>query len=891
MAKAAEGRPQAVAIVGMACLFPKAPDVVTYWENIVAKVDAIGDPPDSRDMEAFIHNREETGLYCVRGGYIGDLARFHPQRFGVMPHAVDGAEPDQFIALEVAHQTLCDAGVPDVPLNRERTEVILGRGTFVNRGTLTQFQHKIAVDQFVSLLRELHPEHDEREIEAIRGRLKATLPPITPEVAGGMAPSLVSGRIANRFDLKGLNCTLDAACASSLIAIEQGMQDLLAGRCDAVLAGGVQVSTPAPIHNMFADMGALSRGKHLRPFDEDADGTMLGEGAGMVLLKRLEDAERDGNRIYALIRAVGSSSDGRAKAVLTPRVEGEELALRRAYEEAEISPDTIELIEAHGTAMPVGDQTEVEALRRVFGERRNMPAIALGSVKSMISHLLPAAGVAGIIKTALALHQKILPPTIHCEKPNPKLEIEKTPFYLNTEARPWIHGTDAPRRAGVNAFGFGGINAHAILEEHHAEGEPGTPSFLRTWDSELLILAAEDREGLLARATTLRRACAAAPRTPLRDLAWSVNADGAQGALRLAIVASDVEDLARKLDHATGRLGDPACSRIKDRKGIFFFAKPLYPEGEIAFLFPGEGSQYPYMLADLCHHFPSVRSRFDLMDRAFLDHPRGYRPSHFIFPPSAPGHASDPEEAERRLWQMDGAVESVFVASQALSVLLGELGLRPLSAACTDPGRSQGFPRHGGRRRSGAGGHDHPRERRRVASRRGQLPLPGGPGRTSRSGGERGGPAAGRGRNLQHPPLRSPLPHAALRAGLRPAQGMLPSRRSAPAGDHPLVLRHGRALPRGSGGGGTGGPRTVDPAGPLPRDDQRNVRGGGPHLRGGRSPRQPHGLRERHSRETARSRRSLQRHLPEWYHPAPSPAGPPGGPGGPARSLAPLPAA
>jgi acyl transferase domain-containing protein/phosphopantetheinyl transferase len=665
----------------MACLFPKAPDVATYWENIVSKVDAIGDPPDSRDMEPFLRAKEETGLYCVRGGYIGDLARFRPQQFGVMPHAVDGAEPDQFLALEIAHQTLRDAGVPKVALNRERTEVILGRGTFVNRGTLTQFQHKIAVDQFLDLLRELHPEHDEEEIEAIRERLKAALPPITAEVAGGMAPSLVSGRIANRFDLKGPNCTIDAACASSLIAIERGMQDLLAGRCDAVLAGGVQVSTPAPIHNMFADMGALSRSRHPRPFDQDADGTMLGEGAGMILLKRLEDAERDGNRVYALLRAVGSSSDGRAKAVLTPRVEGEELALRRAYSEAGIAPDTVGLIEAHGTAMPVGDQTEIEALRGVFGDRRGAPTIALGSVKSMISHLLPAAGIAGIIKAALALHHKILPPTLHCEKPNPKLEIEKTPFYLNTESRPWIHGADAPRRAGVNAFGFGGINAHAILEEHRGVDESEATSFLRSWDTELLILSANDREGILARARTVRRVLEQSPQTPLRDLAWSVNADPGKGALRLAVVASDADDLARKLDHAVSRLQDPACRRIKDRKGLYFFAEPLHPEGKIAFLFPGEGSQYPGMLTDLCLHFPTVRSRFDLMDRAFLDHPRGYRPSEFIFPPPAPGQEADPEEAERRLWQMDGAVESVFVASQALAALLRELGLRPDAVA------------------------------------------------------------------------------------------------------------------------------------------------------------------------------------------------------------------
>jgi len=665
-----------VAIVGMACLFPKAPDVAAYWENIVRKVDAVGDPPPSRAMEPFLETREQTGLYCVRGGYIGDLAKFHPLEFGIMPSSVDGAEPDQFLALEVAHQTLLDAGVPDLPLNRERTEVILGRGTFTNRGVLIQFQHKIAIDQFLRLLRELHPEHTEEELRAIRERLTQCVPPITPETAAGMAPSLVSGRIANRFDLRGVNHTIDGACASSLIAMEKALQDLRDHRCDAALVGGVQVSTPAPIHNMFADMGALSRKPHLRPFDRDADGTMLGEGAGMLLLKRLEDAERDGNRVYALLCSVGTSSDGRARAILTPRVEGEELALRRAYEGTGIDPATVGLIEAHGTAMPVGDETEIQALRRVFGERRGAPRIALGTVKSMISHLLPASGAAGTIKAALALYHKVLPPTIHLESPNPKLEIEKTPFYFNTETRPWIHGGETPRRAGVNAFGFGGINAHAILEEHAAADENATASLDRTWDSELVILAGATREALMARGRLLQRYLERAPETPLRDVAATVNAD-LDGRLRLAIVAADTTDLARKLNHALGRLTDPSCARIKDRGGIHFIDEPLYESGKLAFLFPGEGSQYPNMLADLCMHFPSVRSRFDLMERAFSDHPRGYTPSQYIFPPPMPGEDRTLEEQERILWQMDGAVESVFVASHAMATLLDDLGLRP----------------------------------------------------------------------------------------------------------------------------------------------------------------------------------------------------------------------
>jgi acyl transferase domain-containing protein len=212
----------------------------------------------------------------------------------------------------------------------------------------------------------------------------------------------------------------------------------------------------------------LSRRSQIRPFDVNADGTIPGEGVGVAVLKRREEAERDGDRIYAVIKGVGISSDGRGQGLLAPRVEGEELALRRAYEAASISPRTIELIEAHGTGTPVGDLAEMEALSRVFGPRNGLlPTCAVGTIKSMIGHLMPAAGIAGLIKAALALHHKALPPTLHCETPNPKFELEKSPFYINTVTRPWIHGAeDAPRRAGVSSFGFGGINAHVILEEY-----------------------------------------------------------------------------------------------------------------------------------------------------------------------------------------------------------------------------------------------------------------------------------------------------------------------------------------------------------------------------------------------------------------------------------------
>jgi acyl transferase domain-containing protein len=468
--------PDDVAIVGMACIFPGAEDVGAFWSNILEGVCSITDaPPDwGGDLVHDPTSTENDRVYTRAGGFLHELARFDPLHYGVMPNSVDGSEPDQFLALRVAHEALDDAALLDHEFARERTEVVLGRGTYFNRGYVTLLQHGLVLDQTISVLRALHPEHSESELSAVRAALKAQLPPLSPETVPGLVPNIMCGRVMNRLDLMGASYTVDAACASSLVALDLGVSHLREGRCDVAIVGGVQVSTPALIYMVFCQLNALSRSGAIRPFDARADGTLLGEGLGMVVLKRRRDAELDGNRIYALVKAVGIASDGRALGLLAPRLEGEELAMRRAYEASGIDPATVELVEAHGTATPVGDATEIAALERVFGQQRaDGPHIALGSVKSMIGHIIPASGVAAVIKTALALHHRVLPGTL-CGEPDPKLGFDRSACYVNTASRPWIHGADQPRRAGVNAFGFGGINAHALLEEHRP-GEPAEP--------------------------------------------------------------------------------------------------------------------------------------------------------------------------------------------------------------------------------------------------------------------------------------------------------------------------------------------------------------------------------------------------------------------------------
>jgi acyl transferase domain-containing protein/phosphopantetheinyl transferase len=659
----------------MSCLFPGAPDLDAYWGNILRKVDSTSDPPpEAWDPDIYYDPewRDTDRTYCKRGGYLGSLASFDPLAHGIPPVAV-GGEPDQWLALQIAHDALADAGADELPQDvRARTAIVLGKGTYLNGGNAIAVQRGLVVGQTIELIRRLHPEHTEGELEELRQEMQRVLPPLGPETVPGLIPNIIVGRIANRLDLMGPAYTVDAACASSLIAVQLAARDLLAGHCDLALAGGAQVWMPVATLNLFCRLSALSRRQQIRPFDKDADGTLLGEGIGMVVLKRLDDAVRDRDRIYAVIRAVGSSSDGREVSVMAPRIEGEELALRRAYEEAGVSPRSVGLVEAHGTATPVGDVVEIEALTRVFGERDGeLPHCALGTVKSMISHTIPAAGVAGLIKTALALYQRVLPPTLNCDEPNPKLGLERTPFYVNTETRPWIHGGPEPRRAGVNAFGFGGINAHAMLEEF--EGVP-VRDHRPPWDTELCVIESESPQGLADEAERLAAALERNSQLALSDVAFTLSRalGGRERPLRLAVVAGSPEDLREKLGQAIGKLRDPDCRRIKTVSGIYYAAEPVGRDGKVVFVFPGEGAQYPGMVADLCLQFSAAREVFDRIDRLYTGHPRGHLLSDWVFP--RPAFSEEEERrVQERLMRLDIAVESVLTANGAMHAVLRRL--------------------------------------------------------------------------------------------------------------------------------------------------------------------------------------------------------------------------
>lgn len=657
-----------IAIIGMACLFPAADGAAAFWANIVGGVDAIGAPPAEWDAGRYLNNGAIT---TAAGGFLNDLYRFDAAELGVMPSSVDGSEPDQFLALRIARAALADAGYLDDGCDHSRSGIILGHSTYLHRGNANVVQHGIVIDQTVSLLRQLLPALDDGAAAEIAAALRARLPAFNADVAPGLVPNVMTGRIANRLNLCGPNYLIDAACASALLAVGAAMEELRSRRADLMLAGSVNASLPAEVYMVFSQLGALSRSSRVRPFSAEADGTLLGEGLGVVVLKRLADAVRAGDRVYAVLKAVGQASDGRGLGLLAPNVEGEALAIRRAYEQAGVAPATIGLIEAHGTGIPLGDRTEIAALRRVFGERQGLPACAIGSVKSMIGHCIPAAGIAGLIKAALALHYRVLPPTL-CGEVNPALGLELTPFYVNSEARPWISPPQQVRRAAVSAFGFGGINSHAVLEEAPASGPPPRPAI---WPHELALFAGENSEALIAALTTLSEAVADGrlADAPLAGVCLGLaRAAASGGGRRLAIVASDLVDLAAKAAKAAARLKEAPDKPLQTRSGTFFAAERL--DGGLAFVFPGEGAQYEGMLADVLHAFPEARAWFDFWDGVFADSAPPPR-SASVFPPPTTLDGATREALRARLFGLEVGSESMFIASQALLAVLKALRL------------------------------------------------------------------------------------------------------------------------------------------------------------------------------------------------------------------------
>jgi acyl transferase domain-containing protein/NAD(P)-dependent dehydrogenase (short-subunit alcohol dehydrogenase family)/acyl carrier protein len=443
-----------------------------FWGNLVGNVDCLEEIPRSHwELEDYFDPNPDAPdkVYVRHGGFIPEMV-FDPVEFGLPPHSLEVTDTAQLLALGVAKSTLADAGCPALSsFDHSRTGVVLGvAGTTMK--LVQPLYQRLTYPLLEKVLEAggIEPSQIAKLSEAFRQAYVGWDENAFP----GILANVVAGRVSNRLNLGGLNYTVDAACASSLCAFQAAIGALESKQCDLMLAGGVDTDNSIAAYMSFAKTHTLSRVERVRPFDRAADGTLISEGIGMMALKRLDDALRDGNRIYAVVRGFGAASDGRSKSIYAPLVDGQVRAMRMAYERAGISPSTVSLVEAHAPGTRVGDATEFAALQSVFGEAgTRSQSVALGSVKSQIGHTKAAAGAASLLKAVLSLHHQVLPPTLNIEEPNPELGIEDSAFYLNVEARPWVRRGVHPRRAAVNALGFGGANFHVLLEEA-PEGSP-----------------------------------------------------------------------------------------------------------------------------------------------------------------------------------------------------------------------------------------------------------------------------------------------------------------------------------------------------------------------------------------------------------------------------------
>lgn len=662
-----------IAIVGMGCLFPGAADLKEFWRTLARGEDGITEVPPTHWMPADYFDadpKRPDHTYCTRGGYLSPVA-FDPTEFGIPPNILEATDTTQLLALHVAKMALADAGYDDGrEFNRERAGVILGiTGTqelVISLGA--RLGHPIWRKSLADA--GIDPETAEDVIRRISDGYVSWQENSFP----GLLGNVVAGRIANRLNLRGTNCVIDAACASSLGAVHLAMMELATGRADMILTGGADTLNDIFMHMCFSKTPALSPTGDARPFSADSDGTVLGEGIGMVVLKRLADAERDGDRIYAVIRGMGTSSDGRSQSIYAPHAAGQARCLRNAYELAGITPDTITLIEAHGTGTKVGDATEFDGLQTVFREARaDGKWCALGSVKSQIGHTKAAAGAAGLVKAALALHHRSLPPTLKIAEPNPKMGIGESPFYLNTEIRPWVANDESPRRAGVSSFGFGGSNFHAVLEEFGAEkAEPA-------WDGsvEIIALSADSHEALRTQLANWRDT-AAKPEFDRPQIAWMACESRRNfcrdDVHRLTIVAERGDDLPALLTKIDERLAASVDGWALPN--AWYANQPA--DGKLAFLFPGQGSQYIGMARRLACTFPEMHEALAAADESSSD--LQHRISDAIYPLPV-FDTTERASNEERLRRTEVAQPALGAIEWGMANLLGRFGIRP-DAVC-----------------------------------------------------------------------------------------------------------------------------------------------------------------------------------------------------------------
>jgi phthiocerol/phenolphthiocerol synthesis type-I polyketide synthase E len=615
--------PDGVAIIGMAGRFPGARSVDELWRNLCDGVDAITDFSDADLHAAGVPaSALADPAYVKAGPVLDDVEQFDADFFGISAHEAELTDPQQRLFLECAWEALERAGYdPDR---------IDGRvGVFAGAGLNTYLL----------------------QLAAARDILNS--PDAFQAILANAADHLAT-HVSYKLNLRGPSLSVQTACSTSLVAVHLAFQSLMSGESDVALAGGVSVSVPQRAGYHYQEGMILSPDGRCRAFDADAAGTVGGSGLGLVVLKRVADAVADGDTIYAVIRGSAINNDGSAKVGYSaPSVEGQAEVIAEALALAGVEADTIGYVEAHGTGTPLGDPIEVAALRRVFGPGRGSQTCKLGSLKTNVGHLDAAAGVAGLIKTALALHHQQIPPTLHFRQAHPQLELDQTPFYVNASLEPWPIAA-MPRRAGVSSFGIGGTNAHVVLEEAPAgvparvSGEP-MPS--------VLVLSARTPTALDAASDRLADHLLASPDLDLADAAYTLQLGRRAFPYRRVVIADDAEAAAQALKSLdpkrvwSGESGGDAPS--------------------VAYLFPGQGAQYVGMARGLYESLPVFRATVDRCAER-LRPCLGLDLRTVLFPASA-----DADAARLQLTQTALAQPVLFTIELALAHQWASFGVGP----------------------------------------------------------------------------------------------------------------------------------------------------------------------------------------------------------------------
>ncbi|MFP6584295.1 MAG: SDR family NAD(P)-dependent oxidoreductase [Candidatus Hydrogenedentota bacterium] len=615
-----------LAIVGIGSMFPKAQDLEQYWSNIKEGVDAITEVPDSHWSPDDYYDADQKRpdfTYGRRGGFI-EPYKFDPLKYGMPPTTIEATDTAQLLGMVVAEQAMEDAGygVTD-DFDRDKVSVILGVTGALE--LVIPLGARLSHPQWRKAMQDAGMEA--AQIEDAMSRMSDSYVDWQEASFPGLLGNVVAGRISKYLNTGGTNCVVDAACASSFSALHLAALELESGKADMVITGGTDTFNDIFMYMCFSKTPALSPTGNSKPFANDCDGTILGEGLGMVVLKRLEDAERDDDKIYAVLKGVGSSSDGKGDAIYAPSSPGQKKCLESAYRAAGVTPDTIELLEAHGTGTMKGDAVEASALCDVYGNgsERVGTWCALGSVKSQIGHTKSSAGAAGLIKAVLSLYNKVLPPTIKVDQPADAVAPGTTPFYVNTTKRPWVSSDGHPRRAGVSAFGFGGSNFHLVLEEY-------VPKKTEVdWDglTQILAYSTDTPEELKV---TVNKVADSDWATLRAEAKLSRESFDATKNCRLVLVIECGKSNFSKLKSAVTAGFDKhgGTESWSSPEGIYYGTGT--PDGQLAFIFPGQGAQYTDMLKDLACQFPEMIDALDLADEVYGIGEDGTRLSDRIYP-------------------------------------------------------------------------------------------------------------------------------------------------------------------------------------------------------------------------------------------------------------------